>query len=102
MQGQPRWCWGVQWGAAGGVLSMFVLGCSGMHVQHVCGGVRWGAVGCVSGASVLGCSGVQWGVFSVSMTQAPRGTASLRACHRHGNRQAISDNCARRPGNGAK
>lgn len=44
MEAQPRWCWGccgVQWG----VLSMFVLGCGGMHVQHVCGGVQWGAVG---------------------------------------------------------
>lgn len=88
MEDQPRWCWGVPWGAVrGGGLSMFVLGCSGMHAQHVCGGVQWGAGG---------------GVFSVSVTQTPRGTASLRACHRHGNRQAISDNCARRPGNGAK
>lgn len=89
MEGQPRRRWGVQQG----VLSAFVLGCSGMHVQHVCAGVQRGAAGC---------SGVQRGVFSVSVTQAPRGTASLRACHRHGNRQAISDNCARRPGNGAK
>lgn len=44
MEGQPRRCWGVQWGAVGG-LSMFVLGCGGMRVRHVCGGVRWGAVG---------------------------------------------------------
>lgn len=50
-----------------------------------CGGVRQGKGGC-----------------SVSVTQAPRGTASLRARHRHGNRQAISDNCVRWPGNGAK
>lgn len=40
---------------------------------------------------------------NVPVTQAPHGTASLRAHHRHGNHQAISGNCAaRRPGNGAK
>lgn len=51
LEGQPRWCWGVQWGAAGGC-SACLFGvqwdaCSARLWWGAvgCGGVRWGAVG---------------------------------------------------------